>query len=100
MTKYIVIIDHHNTLQPVQLKARTIYEAMDEAEAKMDEFVYLMKIAESNDRGQHFTEKLVNRHNGWHTCSRKHSEAAATWKKVKIGSFVDFEIENVDYDPT
>ena len=99
MTKYIVIIDHHNMLQPVRLKARTIYEAMDEAEANMDDDVYMMTIAESNDRGQHFVEKLANRRNGWHTCSRKHSESVATWKKIKSGSFVDFEIDSVDYNP-
>ena len=67
------------------LNASSIFEAMNEAEAKLDDTVYLMKLLENtgdidreegeeNTAGIIYHAVMTNRHNGWHCNDYSHGE--------------------------
>lgn len=92
MTKYIAVIDHNSAFKSgyshITLWAKTIPEAMTEAERLLDDTAYLVDIAEKSGRTERrvggyketpFTVILRNRGDGWHACDEAHGEQAETW---------------------
>lgn len=104
MTKYIVVIDWNaktgKIFDHIELDAKYILDAMNEAENYINEDVYMIFIAEKTGKMTKvddckevlYKEILANRKNGWHTCDEKHSEHATIWKATyaKLGKW--FEI--------
>lgn len=104
MTKYIAIVDFAShtgkMFDQVELSAKTLMDAMDEAATLKDEDVYLVKIAEKTGKVEkregakrtRYTEILCCRSNGWHTCTHVNSESACTWERAEYTGFVDYQL--------
>lgn len=104
MTKYIAVIDYNAALKKgfghIQLEAKTLLDAMNEAEKLLTDDVYLVDIAEKSgktekvDGGKEtlFTDILRNRGNGWHRCDAAHGEYPAIWKMFQAKWGECFEI--------
>lgn len=103
MTKYIAVIDWNartgKMFDHIELNAKNIVDAMNEAENYINEDVYMIFIAEKTGKVTKvddckevlYKEILANRKNGWHACDEKHSEHATTWKAsfAKFGKWFD-----------
>lgn len=107
MTKYIAVIDYNAALKKgfghIQLEAKTLLDAMSEAEQYMDDTVYLVRIAEKNSKARKisdykktlFTEILTNRGNGWHRNGDAHSESTTTWAMYQAKYSTWYDIESI-----
>lgn len=104
MKKYIAIIDFASRtgkmFSHVELNAKTVLEAMDEAEKLKNDDVYLVKIAEKTGRTEKkegakrtkYEEILCCRSHGWKPCTDKNSESSNTWERAEYSGFVDYQI--------
>lgn len=104
MKKYIAIVDFKNAARKgfdhVELNAKTILEAMDEAAKLKTEEVYLVKIAEKSGRTEkregakrvRYTEILCCRSYGWHPCNRDNCESSSVWERAEYAGSVDYQI--------
>lgn len=107
MIKYMAIIDSKaetgKIFGYVELKAKNIIEAMNEAEGYINENVYMIFIAQKTSKvlkvagGKEvvFKNILANRKNGWHVCDDKHSERTTSWKVIftKSGNYYEIAEE-------
>ena len=106
MTSFVAVIDYRagkGALKAVELKAKDMIEAMNEAENLIDESVYMIQLAKrignvvKTDYGKdyHFLTVLCNRGNGWHANDDKHGEVSSevvisvatmgfTWYEIKM----------------
>lgn len=101
MKKYIIYIDYKANCEPyggesykyINAKAKSLFEAIVEADALYNENVYLIRIMESDTkpakvgeyRAQTFHAVLARRCAGWHRNSSEFNEnvhmAMRTWSK-------------------
>ena len=83
--KYMLFIDWKTEHRPtykafdyILMNSKNLIEAMNEAEAHIDETVYLVKVLEKTEEvdelGIIYSAVLANRKNGWHTNDLDHSE--------------------------
>ena len=104
MKKYIAIVDFKSTVRKgfdhVELNAKTILEAMDEASKLKTEDVYLVKIAEKigkiekreGAKRAKYTEILCFRSFGWHPCNSDNCESSSVWERAEYNGFIDYQI--------
>ena len=104
MKKYIAIVDFKSATGKgfghVELDAKTVLEAMDEAAKLKDDNVYLIKIAEKSGKTEKregakrtkYSEILCYRSHGWHPCTNENSESANTWERAEYTGFVDYQL--------
>ena len=107
MAKYIATIDYKAALKKgfdhICLEAKTLLDAMSEAEKLLTDDVYLVDIAEKSsktkkvDGGKEtlFTNALRNRGSGWHRCDAAHGEYQTVWKMIQTKGGDIFEIANI-----
>lgn len=104
MKKYIAVVDFKASVKSgfehVELNAKTVLEAMDEAFKLKTEEVYLVKIAEKVGKTEkregakrtNYKEILCCRSNGWHPCTEENSESSSVWQRAEYVGFVDYEL--------
>lgn len=107
MNKYIAIVDFKAAtgkgLGYHDLNAKSLLDAMAEAESLNADNVYRLSIAEKFGKSERregakrtaYKEILAQRSCGWHACDNEHCENSAVFERADYGAFVDYQVKLV-----